>query len=72
MLAYWLRFNMEITAPYSDFMLHTLLWVVPTQALVFWSFGLYRGIWRYASLQDLQRLLRERQPEFHTDFERMR
>src|SRR5689334_23086856 len=57
-LAYWLRFNMEITPTYVDFMLETIFWVVPAQALVFWSFGLYRGIWRYASLQDLQRLLR--------------
>jgi FlaA1/EpsC-like NDP-sugar epimerase len=24
------------------------------QALIFWSFGLYRGIWRYASLHDLR------------------
>ena len=24
-------------------------WVVPVQAGIFWVFGLYRGIWRYAS-----------------------
>ena len=42
----------------TQVMWQTLLWVVPLQALVFWSFGLYRGIWRYASLQDLKRLLR--------------
>src|SRR5687768_18590909 len=57
MLAHWLRFNMEITPYYAQLMWETLLWVVPGQALVFWSFGLYRGIWRYASLQDLKRLL---------------
>src|SRR5688500_9451967 len=56
-LAHWLRFNMEITPYYTEVMLHTMLWVVALQALVFWGFGLYRGIWRYASLQDLKRLL---------------
>jgi FlaA1/EpsC-like NDP-sugar epimerase len=56
-VAYWLRFNMEITPYYTEVMLQTLLWIVPLQALVFWGFGLYRGIWRYASLQDLKRLL---------------
>ena len=56
-LAHWLRFNMEITPFYTDHMLQTMFWVVPLQTLVFWSFGLYRGIWRYASLQDLKRIL---------------
>src|SRR5688572_5112816 len=56
-LAHWLRFNMEITPYYTEVMLQTIFWVVALQALVFWSFGLYRGIWRYASLQDLKRLL---------------
>src|SRR5688572_32470052 len=56
-LAHWLRFNMEITPYYTEVMLQTIFWVVPLQALVFWVFGLYRGIWRYASLQDLKRLL---------------
>jgi FlaA1/EpsC-like NDP-sugar epimerase len=57
MIAHWLRFNMEITPYYLQTMWQTLLFVVPAQALVFRSFGLYRGIWRYASLQDLKRLL---------------
>ncbi len=56
-VAHWLRFNMEITPYYVQVMWQTLLWVVPAQTLVFWSFGLYRGIWRYASIQDLKRLL---------------
>ena len=56
MLAHWLRFNMEISPYYVQYMWQTLVWVVPVQTLIFWSFGLYRGIWRYASLQDLKRL----------------
>ncbi|MDX8382788.1 MAG: polysaccharide biosynthesis protein, partial [Ghiorsea sp.] len=35
-----------------------LLWVgVVVQALSYWYFGLYRGIWRFASLPDLQRIV---------------
>jgi FlaA1/EpsC-like NDP-sugar epimerase len=56
-LAHWLRFNMDITPYYSQLMWQTMLWVVPAQTLVFWTFGLYQGIWRYASLEDLKRLL---------------
>lgn len=55
--AYLLRFNFEIPADFFLGMIATLAWVVPLQAFVFWRFGLYRGIWRYASLPDLQRIL---------------
>ncbi len=55
--AYWLRFNLHIPAPFWYSATSTLLWVVPLQALVFWRFGLYRGIWRFASLPDLRRIL---------------
>ena len=56
-LAYWLRFNMDIEEPYLQSMWQTLPWVVISQALIFLWFGLYRGIWRYASLPDLKRIL---------------
>lgn len=56
-LAYWLRFNMEISDLYLRGMWATLPWVIPVQVAIFWKFGLYRGIWRYASLQDLKRIL---------------
>ena len=55
--AYWLRFNLEVPAEYQTAALTTLVWVVPLQALVFWQFGLYRGIWRFASLPDLKRIV---------------
>jgi FlaA1/EpsC-like NDP-sugar epimerase len=54
--AFWLRFNLEVPEPYFSAMLASLLWVVPLQAAVFWMFGLYRGIWRYASVADVQRI----------------
>ncbi len=55
--AYGLRFNLALPLEYRDDALATLIWVVPLQALVFWRFGLYRGIWRFASLPDLKRIV---------------
>ncbi|MDP1757402.1 MAG: polysaccharide biosynthesis protein, partial [Pseudohongiella sp.] len=55
--AYWLRFNLAMPPEYQAAALSTLLWVVPLQAVVFWRFGLYRGIWRFASLPDLKRIV---------------
>ena len=56
-LAYLLRFNFEIPAEYRGLMLRNLPWVVIVQACIFWYFRLYRGIWRYASLPDLKRIV---------------
>ncbi|MBI5937985.1 MAG: polysaccharide biosynthesis protein [Betaproteobacteria bacterium] len=55
--AYWLRFNLALPPGYLADALSTLAWVMPLQAAVFWYFGLYRGIWRFASLPDLRRIL---------------
>ncbi|MGA8051866.1 MAG: polysaccharide biosynthesis protein, partial [Burkholderiales bacterium] len=56
-LAFWLRFNLDVPPIYSELMLKRLPWVMAINAAVFLSFGLYRGLWRYASLPDLQRIL---------------
>jgi FlaA1/EpsC-like NDP-sugar epimerase len=56
--AYLLRFNLDLPGEYLVAALSTLLWVVPVQAFVLWYFGLYRGIWRFASLPDLKRILK--------------
>ena len=55
--AYLLRFNFDLPAQYQDELWRTLIWVVPLQAAIFWGFNLYRGIWRYASVADLRRIL---------------
>lgn len=55
--AYLLRFNFDLPANFRDELWHTLSWVIPLQALVFWGFSLYRGVWRYASVSDLRRIL---------------
>lgn len=54
--AYLLRFNFELPPDFQDELWRTLIWVVPLQSIVFWSFSLYRGIWRYASVADLRRI----------------
>jgi FlaA1/EpsC-like NDP-sugar epimerase len=56
--AYWLRFNLEMPPRlYWDTALVALPMVIAVHAVVFWLMGLYRGLWRYASLPDLQRIL---------------
>ena len=55
--AFWLRFNLDIPHSYFALALRSLVWVIPLQALIFWRFGLYRGIWRFASLPDLRRII---------------
>jgi FlaA1/EpsC-like NDP-sugar epimerase len=55
-LAYWLRFNTEIPQFNVPNMLTSMAWVVPLQALIFFGAGMYRGMWRYASVPDLQRI----------------
>ena len=56
-IAYWLRFNFQIPADYVTTMWQTMLVVLLIQCLSFNVFGLYRGIWRFASLPDLRRIL---------------
>ncbi|HLB13489.1 MAG TPA: nucleoside-diphosphate sugar epimerase/dehydratase [Burkholderiales bacterium] len=56
-LAYLFRLNFELEEPFASAMLSHLLWVVPLQAALFLWLGMYRGLWRYASLPDLRRIL---------------
>ena len=57
LLAYWLRFNLsEIPDPFLNAAVLVLPLVILVQGTVFWVFGLYRGIWRFASLPDLMRI----------------
>ncbi len=55
--AYLLRLNFELSPNFWAESSRALLWIVPLQMTVFWRFGLYRGIWRYASLNDLRRIV---------------
>ncbi len=56
-LAFALRFNFQIPAEFYASILHNGFWVLPIQLFMFFHFGLYRGIWRFASLPDLKRII---------------
>jgi len=55
-LAFWLRLNLEIPEEFVPALSTAVTASVPLHALIFWSLGLYRGSWRYASLPDLKRI----------------
>ena len=57
MAMFWLRFNLDVPEPFIADMALTLAWVVPLQAGIFVALGLYRGLWRFASTVDLQRIV---------------
>jgi FlaA1/EpsC-like NDP-sugar epimerase len=57
LLAYQLRFNFDVSEFYGEAMFADLGWILPIQAFVSWRSGLYRGLWRFASLTDLRRIL---------------
>ncbi len=54
---YWLRVSLDAELPYRGEMLRTLALILPLQATIFLIFGLYRGLWRFASLVDLKRIV---------------
>lgn len=57
LLAFWLRFNFDTPAEFHGVAVGSLLWVLPLFATLFYFFGLYQGLWRFASITDLQHLL---------------
>jgi FlaA1/EpsC-like NDP-sugar epimerase len=57
MAMYWLRFNLDLRETYLADMWRTLTWILPLQAGIFLALGLYRGLWRFASIVDLQRIV---------------
>lgn len=56
---FWARFNFNIDA--SEFtardVARSLAFVVPVHAAVFVGMGLYQGLWRFASMADLRRIV---------------
>ncbi len=55
--AYSLRFNFNIPIDFSLTLWMVAILVVPIQTIFFVQFGLYKGVWRFASLPDLKRIL---------------
>lgn len=56
-LAFALRFNFEVPSNFLALATHSLVWVLPLFGSLFFAFGLYRGLWRFASLTDVQHIL---------------
>jgi len=55
--AYWLRFNLEsIPETFLSRAIEVSPLIVVVQGMLFWYFGLYRGVWRFASIPDLVRI----------------
>ena len=55
--AFWLRFNLDVPPYFMFSAWESALVALPIQATFFWLFGLYRGIWRFASLPDLRNIV---------------
>ena len=56
--AYLFRFDFSLSPIYIGQIKTVLLWIVPLKILVFLSSGIYRGMWRYASIRDFWLLAR--------------
>jgi len=57
--AYWLRFNLsQIPDEYLSTAIRYIPVLLFVQGITFWYVGLYRGVWRFASMPDLQRILK--------------
>lgn len=54
--AYLIRFNGSVPDEFWYGAVKTLAWVLPVYGLMFRVFGLYRGMWVFASLPDLMRI----------------
>ncbi len=52
------RYSMEIVSLDLPFWSPEVLMILVAQGLVFWKVGLYRGVWRFASLPDLFNILK--------------
>jgi FlaA1/EpsC-like NDP-sugar epimerase len=57
-LSFLLRFNFEIPSNFYTHLYETAFWVALLQSTVFVLFGLYQGVWRFASIPDLKRIVK--------------
>ncbi len=56
LLAFWLRFNFELTEPYASMAYASLALVVPVFLAALGAWGSYRHVWRYTSINELKGL----------------
>jgi len=50
--AYLFRFEFSLAPDRLQQIRETIIWLVPLKLVVFFFFGLYRGMWRYTSIRD--------------------
>ncbi len=55
--AFELRFNFDIPVPFMQSLWSVLAIAVPIQMIFFVRFNLYKGVWRFASIPDLKRIV---------------
>jgi FlaA1/EpsC-like NDP-sugar epimerase len=55
--SYLLRLDFTLAPFYRHQLLRLLPFLIPGKLLIFFLFGMYRGMWRYTSLNDLWRLV---------------
>ncbi len=54
----WLRYSLEVNPPTFAWFTPEIGMVLGAQGLVLWWTGLYKGLWRFASLPDLWNIMR--------------
>ncbi|MBS0569259.1 MAG: polysaccharide biosynthesis protein, partial [Proteobacteria bacterium] len=54
----WLRYSFEANPPADFWFAPATAIVLLVQGMVLWWTGLYRGLWRFASLPDLWNIVR--------------
>jgi FlaA1/EpsC-like NDP-sugar epimerase len=57
-VAFLFRFNFDIPADFKRYLAESLPIIFLIHSACFHTFGLYRGLWRFASLPDLKRIVR--------------
>ncbi len=58
LLAYLIRYNFSLGPTEWTALAQSIVVVAALQGLVSWRFGLYRGVWRFASIPDLWNIIR--------------
>ena len=58
LMAFALRFNFHIPEEFIGYIIQSLPVIFIFHSVCFYSFGLYKGVWRFASLPDLKRIMR--------------
>lgn len=56
--AFALRFNFHIPVEFTRYIFESMPVIFLCHGIAFYTFGLYKGVWRFASLPDLKRIMR--------------